>query len=1088
MKMTHRLVAICLTFVCVLAAVPAWAQNVGCMVYNNGLSFTEEELQRLEQSQAVQYVGVQMGGGSSQPHYREVASRLARSGKKLIVQIWWGPDPPRHAWSRFSIANIAMDPKIREEFFREVIDPLIDSVGPEHIHAAHMLEETAGCFATDMREPGDSEDLMDGTGGVYASPYYSGFSGRDIYGGPWMLTLRRHNEDFKRYSGGDDLFEAAIWRGPKGSSFRRWVGQRVQAQANNHFADHMHEKYPGILATTWDSPNYGGNAWADTPAMMNNLDGFTSNCYSSPLHNYIFARSMKVLDYDKEMGFIAAIRPWLDPDANKRQTTLTPIYAVGSNVIGLWHEPNRVYQSDDAAWKVTQRVFGALSRLPVFRHTPDVFYTGGWSPPTPFLKSFDACHSYDSEGVGLGRYRLVLGGDHPGLKDYVAGGGLAVAFGHCPRFLRDEGILVPGDKPVEPTGTRRPDDWWRTKLALAESYELSVWNTWRAREPAPGFAAGEGVRTVDRIAYHVPYAKGQILVLPIAPANEGRDPQWQRFVYDLIRGLLHANGMDDVFEKHFSPFESGGKYFEITSDDGAVTCYFYYETNQEGPPVQVKGIDVFTGDQDPVLGPGRSSAIVAHVPTRPWEPPPPPDRTKMVKPAEKGARRGLPAMPELLPIHSLGGAKAALEPAAPARWVSRRRFRDWAVHECRYRLLIRLHPAPAAMDQPLVLSAKALYELTGLEDLSWKSVRVFTGGTEQPIQVDERDGTGQYVPAGNGRLDFDDELVLRVGLRPGAPVTVELYYDSSPGTQPQFPDAGVTFEKIDTTTAHAVLSNGRLTAQIKGPAGNPDKDGGIENAGVGSITGCSLDGKGFTRIQQHHGNLLFGHPFGGGDWTKPELVISGPLRSIVRMHLPEVVNRNAAGKKTFDGTVTSTIAMYGTVPVMDIEQQIDYRWSDRKRSVTYSFYATVGQSLDSQDMLFVPLGGRPRRLSLQDVPQYERVYLEHRPEAGWMALLDPQEKHGCALFYAKMPEVRENLAWVDYSPRRELTPGMHRWAYGYRMQLQYVNRVMQLDDRITRRFRFVGLTEENEHAVAAQYALWGQELTRFAHVQVQSRR
>ena len=173
---------------------------------------------------------------------------------------------------------------------------------------------------------------------------------------------------------------------------------------------------------------------------------------------------------------------------------------------------------------------------------------------------------------------------------------------------------------------------------------------------------------------------------------------------------------------------------------------------------------------------------------------------------------------------------------------------------------------------------------------------------------------------------------------------------------------------------------------------------------------------------------------------------------------------------------------------MDIEQQIDYRWSDRKRSVTYSFYATVGQSLDSQDMLFVPLGGRPRRLSLQDVPQYERVYLEHRPEAGWMALLDPQEKHGCALFYAKMPEVRENLAWVDYSPRRELTPGMHRWAYGYRMQLQYVNRVMQLDDRITRRFRFVGLTEENEHAVAAQYALWGQELTRFAHVQVQSRR
>ena len=66
------------------------------------------------------------------------------------------------------------------------------------------------------------------------------------------------------------------------------------------------------------------------------------------------------------------------------------------------------------------------------------------------------------------------------------------------------------------------------------------------------------------------------------------------FVYDLIRGLLRANGMDDVFEKHFAPRESGGTYFEITSDDGSVTCYFHYTVGQEGPPVQVTGIDVFT--------------------------------------------------------------------------------------------------------------------------------------------------------------------------------------------------------------------------------------------------------------------------------------------------------------------------------------------------------------------------------------------------------------------------------------------------------------------------------------------------------------
>ncbi|HCN07917.1 MAG TPA: hypothetical protein DIT01_08280, partial [Lentisphaeria bacterium] len=62
-------------FVGLLAVAPAPAENVGCMVYNNGLNFTEEELQRLETAPEVQYVGVQMGGGSSEPHYREVASR-----------------------------------------------------------------------------------------------------------------------------------------------------------------------------------------------------------------------------------------------------------------------------------------------------------------------------------------------------------------------------------------------------------------------------------------------------------------------------------------------------------------------------------------------------------------------------------------------------------------------------------------------------------------------------------------------------------------------------------------------------------------------------------------------------------------------------------------------------------------------------------------------------------------------------------------------------------------------------------------------------------------------------------------------------
>ena len=101
-----------------------------------------------------------------------------------------------------------------------------------------------------------------------------------------------------------------------------------------------------------------------------------------------------------------------------------------------------------------------------------------------------------------------------------------------------------------------------------------------------------------------------------------------------------------------------------------------------------------------------------------------------------------------------------------------------------------------------------------------------------------------------------------------------------------------------------------------------------------------------------------------------------------------------------------------------------------------------------------------------------------------MALLDERERHGCALFYASMDEVRENLAWVDYAPRRELTPAVTIGPHGYRMDVGYTNRVMQTGDTIVRRFRIVGLTDENERIVAGQYRLWGETLTRVAEVEV----
>ena len=1065
-----RAVAVSLLW-CLAACTVVHAQNVGCMVYNNGLRFSEEELQRLEASTEVQYVGVQISGIA--PHYREVASRLAASGKKLVVQVWYG------SWSRFSFANIAMDSKIRADFFREVIDPVIDAIGPQNIHAIHMLEETGMQFATDSLEAGDPENLLDGADGGYDSPFYTGWShsSQQRYGGPWILSLRRHNDDFKRFSG-YDLFEAAIWQGPQRRHFRRWVGQHVQAQAANRFAEHIQKKYPGILATTWDGPNFGGNNVCDTPAMMNSVDGFTANCYSSPLRNYIYARTQRALDFDKEFEYMTWAGRQSTRDANKRSAMLTSIYAVGGNMITLWEEPRRCYQAPEL-WELMKGMYGKFSKLPVFRHTPEVFViAGGWEIPSQYLKAFDVAHAYDAEGIGLGRYKLAIAhrADHPGMKQYIADGGLAVFVGN-PSFLQKEGILVPGEKPVDFSGTYEPDDWWRKTFDLKASYKISI-------KGAPNFAAGEDIHKAGGIAYHVRYGKGEVLVLPGSPANDGMDPDWQFLLYDLIKGLLHKNGLDDRFTQHFSRRDSGGKYFQITSDDRSVTCYFHYNVGQKGPPVHVDGVDVLTGDKDPVLGPERSAAIVAHQPLKEWKPPPPPDRTKLVKPAEKCARRGLPDLPELPAVHSLGPARAALEPGKPPVWVKKDKFRKWAIADCRYRLAVRFDSLDAGVvAQPIVLTGKAIYELTGAEDLAWESVHVLADGSELPVQVDEKDGTGQYQQKGNGRLNHDDELVFPVSTSAEAQTAYHIYYDSKATGARKWPATTVTFEKIDTSTADAVLRNGRLEAYLKGPSRRPEESV-IDNYGAGAITNCTLDGKGFTRIGHSWANFFFNNPWSyDAGWTKPELIISGPLRSIAKVHLAATTRKNKAGLKIFDGKVTNYFAMYDGVPVLDIEQRIEYRWAQRRWSANYRFYAAVGQAPGPEDLLFVPVAGRPRRVAM-DGGQYHRAYLEHRPEQGWMALLDPGAKHGCALFYAGMGEVRENLAWVDYAPRRELTPSASTHPYAYLMDVKYMNRVMQTDDVIVRRFRIVGLSDEDEHAVQRQYLVWGEDLTRIAAVEV----
>jgi hypothetical protein len=773
--------------------------------------------------------------------------------------------------------------------------------------------------------------------------------------------------------------------------------------------------------------------------MLNTIDGFTANCYNAPLQNYIFARTIRALDFDKTFQFMT----WVGPnnlDVNMRRAMLTSIYAVGSDIIHLWEEPQRCYARDDL-WEISHKLYSTFSHLPVFSHRPDVFVVcSNWNVPSKYLKDFDAAHWEDAEGYGLGRYKLILldGAEHPGLKEYIQNGGLAVIFNKHPSFLTADQI-----------------------------------------------SNGKRVELSGSTAIIIEYAKGTVLLIDNDKKLDDTDTH-QDFVYKQIEQLAKSNGLQKLFDKHFAPLQSGGRYMEITSDDGSVTCYFHYSVGQNSPPVKIQGTDLFTGDENPVLGPNRSSVIIANKPLVPWAAPSTPDRSKLVKAAEPGARRGQPDLPELPPDDPLGPARSNLtSPTAPV-YIEGKKYKDWAVPECRYRLSIQLKPTKAGIvDQPIVISGKELYQLTGMDDLTWDSIRVFAGNKEQPTQIDERDNTGHYVKNGNRRLDSDDVLVFNVTQSNNKPSIYYLYYGSKPSKQPAFAST-VKYEEVNSDIADAVVSNGRMSISIKGAGSEPK--GGIGSFGTGAITECSLDGKPFTNIRYNWSNYFFGNPWSNdGNWSKPELIIAGPVRSIIKTSLTGFETKNAAEQTILKGKVTNYYAMYSTLPIVDIEQRIEYPTSDKKWTAQYTFYTKVGKEPDTNDVLLVPVAGAQARVAMQDVGMYGARYLEHRPEQGWMALLDPIEKHGCALFYARMPEIRENLSWVDYAPRHELTPSVGRLTDGYPMSLSYTNRVMQTDDVIIRPFRIVGLTSDNEQNVSAQYQVWGNEIAQLGRIEVQVR-
>ena len=587
-------------------------------------------------------------------------AELARAGKRPVVQIWWGPSWP-YPWSKYSYANIALDPDVREDLWREVVDRCLDEIGPENLWGAHLQEETGMQFGTDVQQRDDPDDFdtFEDDNKSYDHPFWSGWK-KKWYGKTDIPNVRRHEEDFRALVGfgfeDDENWERWQWH-----LFNRWVSTRLQSGGQVEFAKHIHEKHrsncegESLKAYTWDLLLWGGeNPRTNHHLEAEYFDGVISDVYSGPGRNYLTQRAYRLLYPGKEIiHFCWGGTKDRPADIVARRHHAVGAYTAGHDVIGFWSSPADYAQED--VWAENLDLLGRLNELPRFDTGPRMLVISArvsdiYSLPFSLtgLANFDILPIWEAWDVNLTGYdTLILDATSspgegemlwdaeafadkhhfPGLLDYkrinefVHGGGAVIIRGRwnwaadCPLFPVAEGYVhtpAEGARYNELDFEFTPEGWWREELGLSGTYafgryanriEVDKPEDVRACEAAVYFECGEGACLM--IPYHRDYDKDEYY---------GSD-KWlshRRLMTDLVRGfLLHAGKTETIAQCIADP-ALGNSYRHAVSASGDVATWFLslLEFSGEIAPIALTGTDALTDTVNPVLDANRPCAIL----------------------------------------------------------------------------------------------------------------------------------------------------------------------------------------------------------------------------------------------------------------------------------------------------------------------------------------------------------------------------------------------------------------------------------------------------------------------------------------------
>jgi len=323
--------------------------------------------------------------------------------------------------------------------------------------------------------------------------------------------------------------------------------------------------------------------------------------------------------------------------------------------------------------------------------------------------------------------------------------------------------------------------------------------------------------------------------------------------------------------------------------------------------------------------------------------------------------------------------------------------------ECRVR--VDVPAAPVAMRLPVVISGAALRR-TGVEErVPTASFRVVGPDGEVPSQVDERDGTAEWVSRPNRRLDEDDELVFVAGSGPSGPSAHFVYFSRHPRPPGRYRTAlryGRPSAAFNKAPIHGVFYDDEFKVGVKGPKTADPTARDVLNYCSGAISSVRWRGYDFVYPVRAWQWFIPRHPFGGGAseavWSLPELVIDGPVRKVVLMRGMNVGVTVAS--------VRHWVAVYAGCGVVDFTEAVEH--TAVPQSPMYKFQFPLAVCDDLVTAYGTGTGMCERRLSADECQAQRsgKVVVVHDSSKApgslpWWAWSSPGRRVGLALLLVR---------------------------------------------------------------------------------------